>query len=80
MIAKRNIKVLANLNKKILNLREIKIFQMEVIIKKNVIVLHFAQLFMKCIFKKYSNLHYHHWKINDVMKKFLKVNLGILIR
>ena len=54
----------------------VKVFSEENI-KKNVILLTFAQLIMIYIFNEYKNLHYHHFMIKGVMEETLKVNLGV---
>ena len=45
--------------------------------KKNVIIILFDHLTMKCIFNEYSFEHYLHLMIKGVMKALLKVNHGI---
>ena len=52
---------------------------MEVILWKNLIVLYFVQLIMKCILNVYWMLHYHYLMINDIVNVILKVNFGIEI-
>ena len=49
---------------------------MDVIIRKNVIIVYFVQLIIKYIFNKYFTLLYHQVMINGVMNVTLKVNIG----
>ena len=46
-------------------------------INKNLTIIFFLHLIMKCIFKKLIILHYLHVMINNVMKIILKLSLGI---
>ena len=58
--------VCLSLSQKIFYLKGVTIVYMEENIKNNVIILWIVQLIMKCIFKKYVNLHYLHLMKNDI--------------
>ena len=49
-------------------------------ITRNVIIRLFDHFITKCIFNEYSNLHYLHLMINDVIKMKPKVWFGVEIQ